>query len=137
MTPDDLARLHAAAFVTPRPWTAAEFAALIEAPHTFLITRDHALVMGRVIVGEAELLTIATDPAHRRKGLGRECLMAFESEAKVRNATEAFLEVAADNKAAIALYAGAGWRPTGLRRDYYAAPDGTRIDAQIMSKSLA
>ncbi|WP_407494627.1 GNAT family N-acetyltransferase [Pseudooceanicola sp. MF1-13] len=136
MTPDDLARLHAAAFTTPRPWTAPEFAALLDSPHTFLIARNDAFALGRVIADEAELLTIATDPAHRRKGLGYECLMAFDAAARDRGATTAFLEVATNNQAAIALYTRAGWQPTGLRRGYYAAPDGSRIDAQNMGKTI-
>lgn len=136
MTPQDLARLHAAAFTMPRPWSAQEFTDLLASPHVFLTAVPHAFAMGRVIADEAELLTIATDPAKRRQGLGRSCLTTFESMAQARGATSAFLEVAADNPAALALYLGNGWRISGTRPRYYHAPDGGRVDAQILSKTL-
>ena len=137
MTPEDLARIHAAAFTMPRPWSVKEFTDLLSSPHVFLAPTQHAFAMGRVIADEAELLTIATDPGHRRTGLGRSCLSAFEAAAHARGATSAFLEVAANNPAALALYLGNDWHITGTRPQYYQAPDGTRVDAQILSKHLA
>lgn len=136
MTPDALARIHAAAFATPRPWTATEFATLLASPHVFLTAMRDAFALGRVIADEAELLTIATDPNNRRQGLGHRALSGFETGARTRGAVSAFLEVAADNTAAIALYQGNGWKISGTRHAYYTAPDGTRIDAQILSKHL-
>jgi ribosomal-protein-alanine N-acetyltransferase len=136
VTPDALARLHATAFATPRPWTASEFATLLASPHVFLTVQPHAFALGRVIADEAELLTIATDPTKRRQGLGRNTLTGFEVEAKARGAASAFLEVAANNTAALALYLGNDWTISGTRPAYYATPDGTRIDAQILSKHL-
>ena len=38
MTPLQMAKLHAAAFTTQRPWSETEFATLIESPHVFIIT---------------------------------------------------------------------------------------------------
>lgn len=120
----------------PRPWSAKELADLLASPLVFLIARNNAFALGRVIADEAELLTIATLPSARRQGLGRTCLTAFENEARDRGATSAFLEVAANNPAAIALYTGNGWTISGARRGYYHAPDGSRVDARILSKSL-
>lgn len=137
MTPEDLATIHARAFVTPRPWSRAEFADLLASPHCFLIEEGPSFVLGRTIADEAELLTIATDPDHRRRGLARRCLTAFETTARSLGATTAFLEVAADNAPARALYLGNGWQISGERRDYYQTPDGRRINAQILGKSLA
>lgn len=136
MTPEDLARLHARAFSMPRPWSAAEFADLLASPHVFLVNEGAAFALGRVIAGEAELLTIATDPDHRRKGLARRTMTGFDRAAAGRGAVIAFLEVAATNAPAIALYTACGWQGTGLRKGYYRAPDGTGIDARIMGKSL-
>ena len=51
-----------------------------------------------------------------------------------RSGAEAmFLEVAADNAAALALYRGAGFTQAGLRRGYY-APAGT--DAFVLRRDL-
>ncbi|WP_375175726.1 GNAT family N-acetyltransferase [Pseudooceanicola sp.] len=137
MTPAELAALHAAAFTTPRPWSEAEFASLLSDPHCFLVTQAGAFALGRVIADEAELLTIATPPSLRRRGLGRACLTGFDTAARARNARQAFLEVAANNAAAIALYLGNGWTISGKRPGYYRAPDGSRVDAQILGKPLA
>ena len=51
-------------------------------------------------------------------------------------AQRAFLEVSAENPAAIALYDLAGFRTEGRRRGYYAPPQGARIDALVMARDL-
>lgn len=132
MTPDELAAIHAASFTRPRPWTADEFRGLLAEPANFLIARDTGFLLGRTVLDEAELLTVAVAPQARRAGLGATLLASFEDQARARGAATAFLEVAGDNAAAAALYAGAGWRAAGRRRDYY----GTGIDAVIMVKVL-
>ncbi|WP_372604073.1 GNAT family N-acetyltransferase [Actibacterium sp.] len=136
MTPDDLARLHAACFTAPRPWNAQEFRDLLTGPGCFLVTEDAGFALGRALAGEAELLTIAVDPAARRGGTGRRLMARFESEALTRGADEAFLEVAADNTAAIGLYLGAGFAQAGRRKGYYQMPQGAAIDALILRKPL-
>lgn len=133
MTPEALARLHAAAFVRPRPWSAAEFAGILSGPGAFLLTDGGGVLVGRALAGEAELLTLAVPRAARRRGIAARLVAAFEAEARARGATGAFLEVAAENAAARALYAGAGWTEAGRRRDYYAAG----ADALILRKPLA
>lgn len=137
MNPEALAALHARCFTTPRPFTAAEIAGLLDSPHVFLCTRPDGFALGRALAGEAELLTIAVDPARRRQGLGRALLGDFDTGARARAATEAFLEVADGNAAARALYAAAGWQPAGRRRGYYRDPDGSRDDALLLRKALA
>lgn len=138
MTPDQLAALHTACFTTPRPWSATEFADLLAAPGVFIVaTGQHAMAMGRVILDEVEMLTIATAPGHQRQGLGAQTLEKFEKHARADGATQAFLEVATTNLAARALYLADGWVITGTRPGYYQTPDGTRVDAEIMCKTLA
>ena len=61
---------------------------------------------------------------------------AFEAGAAARGAIRAFLEVAAPNTAARALYASAGWQDAGLRKDYYRTPKGN-LDAILMDKRLS
>jgi len=136
MEPADLARLHAACFTLPRPWSEAEFTGLLQGAGAFLIACPEGFVLGRVVADEAELLTLAVDPVSRRQGHARALLAAFEAEAARRGATRAFLEVAFGNAPARALYAAAGWDEAGLRRGYYHAADGTVDDAVILSRSL-
>jgi ribosomal-protein-alanine N-acetyltransferase len=136
MTPQALAATHAAAFTTERPWTAAEFAALLTQPTTLLTGTTDSFVLGRVILDEAEILTLATAPTSRRQGLARAALTAFLTTAQTRGATRAFLDVAEDNIPAQALYTSAGFTQIGRRAAYYTAPDGTRTAAIVMARDL-
>ncbi|MCA0871031.1 ribosomal protein S18-alanine N-acetyltransferase [Seohaeicola saemankumensis] len=136
MTADQMAALHAAAFTQSRPWSAAEFAALLDSPHCFATGDARAFALVRVIADEAELLTIATHPEHQRQGLARSCMADWMQQAASRGAAYAFLEVAADNIGARALYERCGFATSGQRRGYYARPDGPAVDAIIMSRAL-
>ncbi len=70
------------------------------------------------------------------KGLGRRLLAAFETAARDRGAETAFLEVADGNAAARALYLAGGYAETGRRKGYYRSPEGRRIDALVMARTL-
>ncbi len=136
MTPVAMATLHAACFTVPRPWTAAEIADLLTSPLVFCCAESGGFAMGRAVADEAELLTLAVDPAGRRQGLGRRLVAAFLAEARARNATRAFLEVVPDNDAAIALYRQAGFMPCGRRKGYYHPADRPALDALVMDRAL-
>lgn len=133
MTPAQMAEIDAAAFVTQRPWTEDEFHDLLTAPHVFAVhPTDRCFALGRVIAGEAELLTIATHPEAQRQGLALACLNDFLKTCHDAGATRVFLEVDSLNKAAIALYHAVGFAESGRRKGYYRHPDGSRSDALIM-----
>jgi ribosomal-protein-alanine N-acetyltransferase len=137
MTPDEMAACHVRAFAGQgRGWSVSEFAGLLDSPRVFAVGDARAFALGRVIADEAELLTLACDPAHRRKGLGRACLAGFEAEARARGAVTAFLEVAADNEAARGLYGAAGYAEITRRVGYYAHAEATSVDAIVMRKAL-
>ncbi len=136
MTPEDLARIHARAMIVPPAWSAPTFEGFLAARGCVLATSDTGFALGRVVLDEAELLTLAVDPDARRRGEGRKCLLGFEKKAVEIGAIRVFLEVAVTNDAARGLYAGAGYREAGLRRAYYPACDGHPIDALVMSKIL-
>ncbi len=72
--------------------------------------------------GEAELLRIAVDPAHRGQGLGQVLLEACQRQLAEDGLIHLFLEVRPSNAAAIRLYRACGWEPCGRRPGYY--PDG-------------
>lgn len=136
MTPAEMAALHARSFTTPRPWSEAEITDLLASPLVFALSRPGAFLLGRVVAGEAELLTIAVHPDQRRAGLGGALVGAFPTEAAARGGESAFLEVAEGNIAARALYAACGFAPAGRRRGYYHRPDGASEDALILVRSL-
>lgn len=137
MTPADMARIHAAAFTTLRPWTAAEFADLCESPLVFHVSPDPAcFALGRNIAGEAELLTIATHPEAQRQGHARICLDAFLDHCQEKQCESVFLEVEENNQAALALYSKVGFVVTGQRTGYYRLSSGVRSNAVLMAKHL-
>lgn len=109
---------------------------MLDSPHVFATFANHGFALTRAVADEAELLTIATDPLHQRKGVARSLLDRLEAEARARNARRLFLEVAEDNAAACALYKSAGYTELARRRGYYEKPDGGRADALILRKSL-
>ena len=117
MTPEALAALHALAFAdTPRPWTAAEFAALLaRARRPSLAAGAEGFALGRVAGPEAELLTLAVHP--RRGGAGSAARWSPPSRRRPRRAAPGgLLEVAETNAPARALYAGSATpRPAGGR----------------------
>ncbi|HQT72726.1 MAG TPA: GNAT family N-acetyltransferase, partial [Acidiphilium sp.] len=87
----------------------------------------------RAVAGEAEILTIGVAATARRRGIARALLGAALGEARGRGAETVFLEVAADNDAAIRLYRACLFRPAGRRRDYY----GPGRDALLFTRPLS
>ncbi len=136
MTPEDLAAIHRACFRTPRPWTAAEFTDLLASPQCFLRSAPDGFALGRVIAGEAELLTIAVRPAARQRGIGRRLLEDFLAEAAQRGAISAFLEVSEANESALALYLKAGFALIARRHNYYRDPVASH-DALILKRAVS
>jgi [ribosomal protein S18]-alanine N-acetyltransferase len=137
VTPETLAALHVRCFVTPAPWNAASFAGFLADPLAFLLVEgDAGFLLGCAVAGEAELLTIAVASEVWRRGLGRNLMARFLYQARLRGAERAFLEVATDNPAAVALYESSGFQKAGLRRGYYHTPDGQRIDALVLARDL-
>ncbi|MEO8244668.1 MAG: ribosomal protein S18-alanine N-acetyltransferase [bacterium] len=128
-----MARLHRLAFVMPRPWSEAEIAALLASPYCFVLEAAGGFLIGRVVAGEAELLTVAVDPALQGHGIGSGLVARFVTEARNRQADSGFLEVAATNAVAQAVYRRAGFVETGRRRGYYHDEIGRVVDALVMT----
>lgn len=131
-----MAAIHADAFTQSRAWTVDEFTSLLAHSSVFVIGDEDAFVMARVIVDEAELLTIATRTQVQRQGRARDLMERWHAEAAARGAVHTFLEVAADNTAARALYQACGYKEAGLRRAYYPRANAPDADAVIMAQAL-
>jgi len=131
--PETLAALHAQAF--DNPWSARAMADLLDSG-AFAIAEEDGFILVREGGGEAEILTIAVAPHARRKGIGLALIRAAEKELHHHGATSLFLEVAADNEAALALYERAHFEPVAVRPEYYRHSDGKAADAQIMRLTL-
>jgi ribosomal-protein-alanine N-acetyltransferase len=135
-----MAAVHATSF--GEPWGADEIAALLKGPGGFgLVVREAAtgvvlaFMLGRVVVDEAEVLTLAVDPAHRRGGAGRALVEAAAIMAAAAGARGLFLEVAADNEAALGLYRRAGFSQVGQRPAYYRRGRAS-VDALVLRRDL-
>lgn len=99
--------------------------------------------LSRVVLDEAELLTIALDREVRGLGLSAPLLERHMARAAQAGAQAMFLEVADDNAAALTLYRGAGFSEIGRRKGYYPASQGpspghgNRRDALTMRADLS
>lgn len=69
---------------------------------------------------DADVQTIAVAPGAQGSGLGRQLLDTAVQHAWDSRCTRIFLEVRADNEAALALYGDAGFVRMGRRSRYYA-----------------
>jgi ribosomal-protein-alanine N-acetyltransferase len=133
-----LTSLHRAAF--RHNWSAEDFVALLAEPTVFaLAVRVRTLVRGRPLAGfvlvrftadEAEILTIAVDPRHRRRGYARLLMDDVIRRLYRERVAALFLEVERANAPAVGLYRSLGFVVAGERRNYYSAPrdgDGTAL----------
>jgi [ribosomal protein S18]-alanine N-acetyltransferase len=133
-----LAQAHAASFAAA--WSADEILRFAEDPGGFVLVAEEAgetagFILCRVLAGEAEVLTLAVRPTHRRRGVASSLLEAALALAAL-TAEAMLLEVAADNPGALALYAQAGFRTVGRRAGYYARTGAPAVDAIVMRRAL-
>ncbi len=121
--------------VYPVPWSMSLFLSELALRST---RAYYVAFVGRQLVGYAGLMmtlddghvtTIAVDPAWHRHKVGSRLLLALCREAIRRGATSLTLEVRLANKAAQSLYRRFGFRPVGVRKNYYAE---TKEDALVM-----
>lgn len=143
-----LSTLHAACF-DPH-WSEAEIGRLLAAPGTLAVVASHpptdeagthpvGMAICRSAGAEAEILTLVVIPDRRRSGVGARLVSECRLMAKDTGAAQLFLEVAADNTAALALYTGRGFRQVGRRENYYKPRNnrGTPKDALILHLDLS
>jgi [ribosomal protein S18]-alanine N-acetyltransferase len=137
---DDLPAVQSieqASFTTP--WPAHAYRNELETNRLaqYLVVRADSDVVGYagvwLMVDEAHVTTFAVHPAWRRRGIGERLLLAVIDVAVARGAREVTLEVRLSNLPARRLYEKYGFRPVGLRPNYYS---DDREDALIMTTDL-
>jgi [ribosomal protein S18]-alanine N-acetyltransferase len=145
MTPDDMSAVMALEerLFPDDSWTPEMFGSEMDearygARRVYLVAEDDEQLTGyagMLFTGgpEADVLTLAVDPACWGRGIGTALLTALVAEAGNRGCAEVFLEVREDNPRARALYRRHGFAEVGVRRGYY-QPSGT--DAIVMRKDL-
>jgi ribosomal-protein-alanine N-acetyltransferase len=87
----------------------------------------------RFVGREGDVNTIAIAREFQGKGFGKLLLDWMLETAKLNGVKELFLDVRADNQAAIGLYLKEGFDQIDIRRNYY----DHKIDALVMRKKLS
>jgi ribosomal-protein-alanine N-acetyltransferase len=141
---ETLSEIHGRCF--GRAWSPDELAALVaEGNVTCLVLRRIGFIgrrraLGFVIVrsaaDEAEVLTIAVEPACRKRGYGRLLLEEAMRRLYRDRIAHLYLEVDAGNRAALALYRRLGFDRIGERPGYYQGAGGVRSTALVMRAHL-
>ena len=116
------------------PWSEESFAKSLQDKNNYYIVVE---IDGEIvaycgywgIVDEGHIYNVAVKKEYRRQRIGYRMLKALLEEASARGIDSFTLEVRASNQAAIGLYESLGFKPVGIRRDFYAKP---REDAVIM-----
>jgi tRNA threonylcarbamoyl adenosine modification protein YeaZ/ribosomal-protein-alanine acetyltransferase len=138
-TANDLAvmsDIHAQCFA--KGWSRDSLSSALSLPGAGAIVVElagttYGFVQYHWVDGEAEINTICVSSNHRRQYFGRDLMEALIAHLATIKTSRIFLEVAANNVAALKLYEGFGFTRMGLRKGYYA--DGQ--DAVTMSKDIA
>src|SRR5437867_757733 len=121
--------------VYPRPWSPNLFLSEMNEMRnrTYLVAK-----LGKDVVGyggvmadgeEAHITTIAVHPAHHRRKIGTRLMFELIQEALRLGANAVSLEVRVSNVGAQRLYNRFGFRPVGIRKNYY---QETNEDALVM-----
>lgn len=136
-----IAALHHRNF--DRAWQRDFVANLLQSNHgvgLLAVTAEGQLLTGFILaqhVGdEIEILSIAVDASHRRKGVAFALLAQFVHRLQNTGIERVFLEVATDNTPACALYEAHGFSAVGRRKDYYRDRDGLTQDAVVLALAL-
>jgi len=99
-------------------------------------TMPQGYVLARLATDELEIQSLAVLEEARGQRLGTELLEAAIDRARPGGARRVHLEVAADNMAALHIYARAGFTETGRRPGYYQRRDGSSVEAVCLAREL-
>jgi ribosomal-protein-alanine N-acetyltransferase len=139
MTTADLPAVYLIENQSPSPWSPKQLAEELAYPGALqLICRPAAdgflvgFLMARLMLGEAEILKIATTRKNHRQGVACLLLQSFIALAKRQGVCRFYLELRAQNTAALALYEKHAFEMTGRRPNYYTDP---KDDALCMALS--
>ena len=90
-----------------------------------------AVIFGRIVVDEAEILKLSVAEFARNRGLGFQLLDFSVKYCGTRGVKNCFLELRASNVVAQRLYEKRGFVTVGIREDYYEAPVEDAILMQL------
>jgi [ribosomal protein S18]-alanine N-acetyltransferase len=123
----------------PEPWSRAMLLDEINNVETrrYTVAVEKKTIIGYLgvmfVMDELHINTIGTLPGHEGRGVATSLMDDAWIDAKARGILRATLEVAVSNNRAQALYARYGFRPVGVRKNYY---ERTQEDALILWADL-
>jgi len=121
--------------VYPRPWSISLFVSelALRSTRAYWVARVGGMVVGycglMITVDDGHITTLAVDPAWHRRSIGSRLMLTLAREAVARGLTGLTLEVRMGNTGAQELYRRFGFRPAGVRKNYYVE---TSEDALVM-----
>lgn len=127
--------LRIEAKVYPRPWSLSLFLSelALRSTRRYVVARVDGSVVGYaglMLSGDdGHITTIAVDPDWHRNKIGTRLLLHLAREARGTGLKNLTLEVRMANRAAQAMYVRFGFKPAGVRRNYYVE---TNEDALVM-----
>ena len=93
--------------------------------------RIEAVLCGRIMADEAEILKLSVAENARKRGVGSQLLDFAINYCRSKGVKNCFLELRASNTAARKLYEKRGFFRVGSRKDYYEEPVEDAILAQL------
>ena len=121
-------------------WNERQFAIEIKASYASCLVYEYDAgttdqhgpqIMGyaifHILGPDSELLCIATSKDHQRKGVGKNLLNAGLDQLDFQNGDCCFLEVRQGNSKARDFYEKNGFKPYGLRKNYYSDGENAMI----------
>jgi [ribosomal protein S18]-alanine N-acetyltransferase len=123
----------------PEPWTKRILLDEIENTDTrrYTVAVEKRRIVGYLgvmfVLEELHVNTVGTLPNEEGRGIATSLLDDAWADAKAREIKRATLEVAVSNQRAIDLYYRYGFRPVGVRKNYY---EKTNEDALILWADL-
>jgi ribosomal-protein-alanine N-acetyltransferase len=134
-----IATLHAASF--HRGWSEGEIEHMLldraVVAHRATVGRSVVgFILSRLVVDEAEILSVAVGAARRGRGLARRLLDLHLRRLAGLGARTVFLEVDENNVPARRLYGRAGFREVGRRGAYYPGAGGQAAAALVLRRDL-
>lgn len=98
--------------------------------------RTVGFIIGQVAADEAEIISLGVDPAWQKRRVGRQLVEGLLRAVQRAECRRLHLEVAADNRAALALYRSLGFVEAGRRRGYYARNGSAAVDALMLQRQV-
>ncbi len=138
---DDIARLHATLF--DEAWSSESVRKLMSNSVSMAMVATYGgqkqvvgFALAQMVGDEAEILTLGVAKPAQRHGIGRQLVEGLVRSARRAEVYRIYLDVAADNAAAIALYSKLGFEEAGRRRGYYVRKGSAAVDAVSLSLTL-